>query len=97
MSCDSFSCVGVETHVEGQVNQRWTALRAQPIADEDRVDILCEHRGQALSDFLRQMKEHNADVVRPSSTKKHRRAVARKSQLSASHPFAAEQKTPQTH
>ena len=32
---------------------------------------LCERCGQALSDFLHQMEEHNAKVVCPSCGKEH--------------------------
>jgi len=55
--------------MESGTNQRSSELRGQR---KDRVKVrgkhtetLCDHCGQALSDFLRQMKEHNAVLVSP--------------------------------
>ncbi|MFZ0479927.1 MAG: hypothetical protein WAL71_12320 [Terriglobales bacterium] len=38
-------------------------------ASNDNLESLCQHCGQALSDFLREMENHNAEVVCPSCGK----------------------------
>ena len=38
---------------------------------DDKIDLLCNHCGQAFSAFLHQMEEHNAKVVCPSCGKPH--------------------------
>lgn len=60
--------------MEGLTNKRRKDLRPQTAVEEDRVSMrgertetLWKHRGQVLSDFLQQMKEHNAGVVCSSS------------------------------
>jgi len=35
------------------------------------LEVLCRHCGRALSEFLHEMEEHNAEVVCPSCGKKH--------------------------
>jgi predicted RNA-binding Zn-ribbon protein involved in translation (DUF1610 family) len=44
--------------------------RKQDSSGKD-LDTICQHCGQALSDFLHRMEEHNAEVVCPSCGKKH--------------------------
>jgi len=65
--------------MDGATNPRSNERRAKP---KDRlkvrgkhIEILCGHGSRALSDFLRRMKEHNAEVVFPSSRKHQRRAA----------------------
>jgi hypothetical protein len=65
--------------VEGLTNKQGEKLPAQTTCGErvrvdvrgKRTDTLGRHRGQALAEFLHQMKEHNAGVVRASSDEKH--------------------------
>ncbi len=49
------------------------------IVDETGIEAseaLGEPDGEALSDFLRQMKDHNASIVRPSFRKRRERKAA---------------------
>jgi predicted sulfurtransferase len=40
-------------------------------AGSNDLEVLCRHCGHALSKFLHQMEEHNAEVVCPSCGTKH--------------------------
>jgi hypothetical protein len=54
-------------------------LDPKPIVNETRSEAsetADEPDGEALCDFLRQMKDHNATVVRPSFTKRRQRKAA---------------------
>jgi len=62
--------------VEGLTKKQWKERRDQTPAEQNRGDMRGKHTetlwegGQVLSDFLHQMKEHNADVVCLSSGEK---------------------------
>lgn len=43
---------------------------------DESIEALCKHCGQALTDFLHEMEEHNAEVVCPACGKKQDRAVS---------------------